>query len=193
MGAGGIVDGQQLDDLHSNRRGPVGHHLEVGEIAHATTAFRPQREQRHHHAGCLPRGFLHTQGVAIDYVHLAVGHSHLGGRAVVAFLPGRQLSLLVVNDDIFIFQRHHHAVYVHREHPVELAYVLHGQIARRIPTADGRMASHQRQRLIRAQLRSRNAEHDGLAKQGQGHSLHSLRVSSVDIGVEMIVQGHIAP
>ena len=50
----GVIDGQELNGVHSGLCCPVGHLLEVAEVTNPLTALCAEREERHHKACHLP-------------------------------------------------------------------------------------------------------------------------------------------
>ena len=117
---------------------------------------------------------------------------------VLTFLPTDEGMRLVVHHDVFVFQWECHTKSIHRQHPFLLAGILHPQIARRVPTADGGMAAADGYRLTGQQLRGGDAEGDGAAEQRQADGLHMLvrptmNRRQVGVGIEMGGQRQVAP
>ena len=200
----GIIDGQNLNDLHTCGLSPVYQTAQVSEVAHAKGVFTAQREDRHHHASRPPHALLHPEATTVDDQHRAVGHHCLVwrqeavGGAVVAFLPGHEGIRCIIDYHIFIFEGQKHGIDIDREHPVVLAHILHPQESGSIPVAQGRMAAQDGQRLALLQLWSRHTEEDGLAI--ERHPKHLVLFTAgqahrrgVGTAVEMILQGNVTP
>ena len=67
-----IIDGQQLDHLHSRRYGPINQSAKISEIPHTIGMFTPQGENRYYDTSRPPGMFLHTQTFAIEHQHRTI-------------------------------------------------------------------------------------------------------------------------
>ena len=193
----GVVDGQQLDNLHTRRHRPVDHPSQVAEVAHAVGMLAAEREHGDDHTSGPPRLLLQVQQVAIEHAHLAVGNL-FREQTVVALLPCYEFMRLLVYHNILILYGQADSIHIDRQEPVLLSDILHRQITDGTPAAHHRMAAQDGQRLAFLQLWSRNAEECCLTIERHATGLSGLAMlrvfrGQIGIGIEVGAQGHIPP
>ena len=142
-----IVDGQNLDDLHTCDHSPVDKALQITEIAYAIRTLCSQREDRNGHTCSTPGMFFYPEVFAISHQHGSIRHRILVWRqqsissTVIAFLPSEQGVSLIIDNHIFIFDGQQYRIDIHRQQPVVTTHMFHLEVSGRIPTADSRMVA----------------------------------------------------
>ena len=193
----GIVDRQQLDNLHARCHRPVHKASEVAKVAHTIAVFTTQGEDGHTDTSQSPRGFTEAQGFTIEHQHLTISQ-FIGNNAVVTLFPRHECMRRSVHHHIFIFDGHQPAQGIDRQHPLAIAHIVHQLVARRVPRTNGRMTATDGHSLSLLQLGCRDTEEYRATEQGHTGSLDLLTTrcvlsGAIGIAIKMVGQRTIAP
>ena len=158
----GVVDGQQLDDLHASHDGPVDKAAQVAKVTHTKAMFRTQRKHRNSDTCRPPRLLSQSQMTAMQHQHLTVRQLPANvpvdvpvnipvpvnvpvdvpvnvpvdvNLPIIAFFPGFEFMSSGIYHHIFIFYRKFPTKGIHRKHPFALACIVHQQITTGTPGA----------------------------------------------------------
>ena len=158
-----IVDGKQLDDLHTRLRCPINHPAQIAEVAYPIGMFATKGEYWDDDTCCPPRVLCQAQMTTMQDEDVAIGnfaavsfgniliintdgidgHALSANRhdAVVALLPFQQFVRLGVYHYIFILYRQQPALCIDGQEPFTLTGIIHLQITAGAPRTDGRMTA----------------------------------------------------